>query len=104
MAVPMLRVQTVPSRGGAGALRVRAVGEVDCANASLLDRALTAAARRAPAALEVDLSEVTFFDGAAVRTLERAADAAQGRLRLVAASAPVHLVLCALGVQQRFTG
>ena len=98
----VLQVAFVSRRDGPPVVRVRAVGELDLANAAALARTLATATARKPARLEVDLADVTFFDCAALRALEAADLAADGRLRLVAASRPVHLLLSALGMRQRF--
>ena len=104
MRTAPLHITTVLGPGETGTVaRVSASGELDPASAPRLKQALTAAAARC-GKIQVDLSEVTFFDAAALRALEETDAAAPGRLRLMAASEPVHLVLRLLDMQHRFAG
>ena len=97
MRTAVLQVDTVPTRDG---VRVCVTGEIDCANAGLLGRALTAALLNSTGQLDVDLAEVSFLDSAGLKALARAHDAAGQRWRLVAVSAVVRWMLGMLGAQQ----
>ena len=48
---------------------VRAEGELDMASAPMLEAALTTVINGGPAAVAVDLSELTFLDSAGIRVL-----------------------------------
>lgn len=61
-----LRVEVRPS---SGSLVVRPDGELDMASAPLLEAALTTAMDGSPAAIAVDLSDLTFLDSTGVRVL-----------------------------------
>jgi anti-anti-sigma factor len=54
-----------------GRVCVRLAGELDLAGAPLLDRRLEQAFRRAPRAVELDLSGLTFMDSSGLRLLLR---------------------------------
>lgn len=84
---------------------VDARGEVDSSTASMLDIALRAALRPAPAVLVVDLTHVDFFCSSGITTLiqvHHQCTAADIRLRLVAPRT-VHRVLELVGLGDVFT-
>ena len=102
MNAVQLEVTSRPRRDGRAVVQVQARGELDSYNAAQLQRVLTTAIAQNPAAIDLDLADVTFFDCAALRVLEHADAITAGRLRLKNPSQPVRLVLTLLGWQQRF--
>ncbi|MCR6483799.1 STAS domain-containing protein [Amycolatopsis sp. OK19-0408] len=71
------------------AIVVRVTGEIDTCTAMGLERTVREHLRARPAALRVDMGEVSFFGAAGLRALHRA--------RLLADDAGVHLVVDAGG-------
>ena len=103
MSAPLRTVVT--ARGDR--LRVAVHGEVDLISAPALFEALDEAIDRAPARLDIDLSDVEFLDSAGVDALVKAQRAARHlearlghhcSLRIIAASRPAAVALRAAGV------
>jgi anti-anti-sigma factor len=87
---------------GAG-VRLEVRGQLDMSTAPALDRDLRFAEAFAPAALQVDVSRVTFIGVAGLRVLVGAANRAWrsgSELRLLAPSEPVWRLLAFLGEGQ----
>jgi anti-sigma B factor antagonist len=103
MSAPLRTVVT--ARGDR--LRVAVHGEVDLISATALFEALDEAINRAPARIDIDLSDVAFLDSAGVDALVKAQRAARHlessgghrcTLRITEASRPAAVALRAAGV------
>ncbi len=84
-------------------VRLEVHGQLDMSTAPMLDRDLRFAEAFGPAALQVDVSRVTFIGVAGLRVLVGAANRAWrsgSELRLLAPSDPVWRLLAALGDYQ----
>jgi anti-anti-sigma factor len=64
-----LHIRLVPE---GGVIVVRAIGEIDLATVNLLDDALEQATARAPEAVHLDLSRVSYFGSEGIHSLLRA--------------------------------
>jgi anti-anti-sigma factor len=85
------------------AVRLEVRGQLDMSTAPMLDRDLRFAEAFTPAALRVDVSQVTFIGVAGLRVLVAAANRAWrsgAELRLLAPSEPVWRLLAVLGADQ----
>jgi anti-anti-sigma factor len=64
-----MTIATVDASADHGAVRIRLSGEIDLANASTVDEQIRTAVAGQPAAVSVDLTNLTYMDSVGVRLL-----------------------------------